>query len=268
MSFELAFRSFPAPAGPLRIAEVTWDSATFGLPMYELRCPEDPAALEAHLPGLLASLGAGRAMVAVKVPCGAAVYGSVLARQGFYPVETLLELHHSLERFKPLVARMPAGLRLRPAVEADEPALESLARSAFEADRFHQDPHLPRDRADERFAQWIRRGMAAGDPVFVFEDGREIFGFYHVQETPPGSRSVRLSLAAMAAGRRKLGFGALMYQAVLLECRARGFAVAWTHVSAANLDVLNLFARLGFAVRNPVVTFHWHGGLPGRAVTP
>jgi len=47
-----------------------------------------------------------------------------------------------------------------------------------------------------------------------------------------------------------------MYQAVLLECRNRGFSLAETHVTVHNLDVLNLFARLGFQFRNPSLTLH------------
>ena len=52
------------------------------------------------------------------------------------------------------------------------------------------------------------------------------------------------------------GLGALMYQAVLEECRSSGCQIASTRISINNLDVLNLFTRLECDVRNAVVTLH------------
>jgi dTDP-4-amino-4,6-dideoxygalactose transaminase len=36
----------------------------------------------------------------------------------------------------------------------------------------------------------------------------------------------------------------------------RGYGLAETHVTVHNVDVLNLFVRLGFALRDPTLTFH------------
>jgi L-amino acid N-acyltransferase YncA len=54
-----------------------------------------------------------------------------------------------------------------------------------------------------------------------------------------------------------IGHGALMYQAVLKECRAQGYKFATGRVSVANLPMVNLLARLGFRIRSAVTTLHW-----------
>ena len=114
---------------------------------------------------------------------------------------------------------------------------------------------------------WLDRAMQAAEPVFVYEDSakKNILGFYHLRENAGHPKSVYLSLAAIDVAYQKLGFGLLLYQTVLLECRNRGYAAAETHISVNNLDVLNVFARLGCSFRNPVMTLHWYLGAAGTA---
>ncbi len=268
MSFALEERRFPAPDGPIACARVPWDSATFGVAFHQLSFPPGPAgptsdalAVERHLPALLSELDRERpALVATKIPVAAVALAEVLARAGFYPVETMLELHLPLARFRPPVERVPEGLALRPAAPADLPAVAAMARDAFRTDRFHLDPHLSSERADERYVAWVERGLAAGEPVFVYEDRprARLLGFFHVREVQPGV--VDLSLAAVEPGAQRVGVGLLLYQAVVAECLARGMRAALTHVTVANLDVLNLFARLGFALRDPRLCLHRFAG--------
>jgi hypothetical protein len=271
MAFELQWIGFPQADGPLRYAEVPWDTETFGFPVFEIRIgPDFSAENNQALTSLLARLSEPRpSLIVCKVPLAAAAgIGARLARHDFYPVETLVELHRSLARFQPIVSRMPDSLRLRRAEPSEQPAIEELARGSFQADRFHCDPFIPESKADQRFADWIKRAFEQGDPVYAFEDSSEsqLLGFYHVKESAASEKKVDLSLAALARTHQKSGLGLLMYQQVLLDCQARGFALAETRVTVSNVDVLNLFVRLGFALRNPTVTFHRHAG--AEAETP
>lgn len=258
MSFRLERAPWPAPGGPLTRARVPWDSETFGLGVFDLEAdPERADEVAGALPGLLRELERERPhLAAVKIPVAATALSRALSEAGFYAVETMLELHLPLERMQRVAPRVPAGLALREARAEDLPALEAMARGAFHADRFHLDPNLDPARAGERYARWVARGFAAGEPVFVYEDARRgrTIGFFHVRPTAPGTCD--LSLAAVEPGARRLGLGSLMYQAVVEACRERGFRAAETHVTVQNLDVLNLFARLGFAFRAPVLCLH------------
>jgi Sortase and related acyltransferases len=259
MPSAMTYDAFPAPDGPLRYALIPWDSETFGFPFIELRCAGVDHELAAqHLPALLESLDARSQrpmLVLTKIPVAATRLAELLTACGFYPVETAVEPHMALSRFRSVVERPAGGMTLRDAREADMPRLVELARGSFRADRLHVDANLPSDKADERFVRWVINGVRDGDMVFCYDDARgKTIGFYHVRATASGT--VDLSLAALDRAYQKLGIGLLMYQAVLLECRNRGFSLAETHVTVHNLDVLNLFARLGFQFRNPTLTLH------------
>lgn len=258
MSFRLERQAFPDAGGPLSWARIPWDSETFGLGFFDIAL--DPARAEEvarALPALLTELARRDArLVQTKVPVAATALLRSLCASGFYPVEAMLSLSLPLERMRRIAERAPASLALRDARADDLAALAPIARQAFHADRFHLDPHLSSERAGERYEAWLARGLAAGEPVFVYEDvrrGRTV-GFFHVRETEPGV--VDLSLAAVEPSARRLGLGSLMYQAVVEAVRARGFRTAITHITVQNTDVLNLFARLGFAFHEPVLCLH------------
>jgi GNAT superfamily N-acetyltransferase len=255
MPFQLTFSGYPAPDGPLRVADVPWDSDLFGFPVFEVRIFNDTAALDDALRDWTAALPA-RCLAFTKVPLSDVGMHRKRVAHGFYPVETQLELHLPLGRFAPVVARAPRGWRLRRAELADVPRLAELAAESFQADRYHRDPALDAAAADRRYACWIEDGFRRGEPTYVYEnaDTLDLAGFYHLR--PVGDTTIDLSLAALSPMHQRIGLGVLLYQDVLLEAQKAGYAVATTRISVDNTDVLNLFARLGFVFHHPVLTFH------------
>lgn len=254
MRFRLNFEE--AGGSALSCAPVPWDSELLGLPVFEMRVPgRDPDAAEQALRNWLAGKASPFLLVLRTDPADVAL-GEAVARLGFYPVELSYDLSLSLRR---LGAVAPGGrslARLRRAEERDRPALQDIARSAFQADRFHRDPHIPAAAADERFASWVAEGMKAGEPIYVYENERtsELLGFFHLRES--GDRSIDISLAAIHPRFQGSGLGAAMYEAALSESRDLGYDSATTRISAANLDVVNVFARLGFTFCRAQLTWH------------
>lgn len=259
MHFTLTFESFPKPDGPLRYAPVPWDSKLYGFPFYELRCGDiTPEALAQHLSPWLTSLPSDRAcLVYAMIPSMAVTEGKVLIQHGFYPVETMLEIYMPLARITPVIRRQSNQVRLRPAKAGDLPRVIAIAGLAFSTDRLHLDPNLPPEKADKRYAQWVERGFRAGEMVFVYENARNsrLIGFFHIRQT--SSKAIDLSLAAVDKDYQNSASGVMMYQSVLTECRARGYQIATSRISINNLNVVNVLMRLGFAIRNAVVTMHW-----------
>ena len=256
MSFQLTFRAVPEPDGPLQVATVPWDSGVLGYPVYELRVDAAaPETIAAPLAAWVASLPP-RFLAFSKVPLGTVAVHRVLAAHGFYPVETMIELHLPLTRFARLVANAPRGWRLRPAGPEDAPLLTALAATSFKADRYHQDPQIDSARADQRYASWVEDGLRRGERIYVYENAEkgDVGGFFHVRATD--EKTVDLSLAALSPAHQRIGLGFLLYQEVLLDCQRAGYSVATTRISVANVDVLNLFARLGFVFHHPGLTFH------------
>ncbi|MGE5828873.1 MAG: N-acetyltransferase family protein, partial [Micromonosporaceae bacterium] len=176
---------------------------------------------------------------------------------GFYPAETTLRISLPLSRW---VRQHPTAVgrrraRLRPATADDLPTLVKMVDGMFTRDRFHLDPHLPADRCDRRYAQWLERGFADGDYLFVYAaDSGEAMGFYLLRGEPGGD--VDLSLAGVDERYRRGGAGALMYDEVVQRCREMGFRTASSTISTNNLDVVNLFLRLGFVIRSSQLTMH------------
>lgn len=258
MSFELDFQAYPPPDGPIRYAYVPWDSELFGFPFFELKGTDIVlSALEEHLPLWLRSLPVSRSgLVYTKVPATSVAAGKALARQGFYPVETMLTAYQDLSQFQPVMRQISPSPRLRAATEADLPHITALAGSAFREDRFHLDPELPSDKADQRYQRWVENGFRSGDLVFAFEEVAtgSLIGFFQARQTDPGT--IDLSLAAVDPKYKGTGLGGMMYEAAVLESRERGYRTAETRIAVSNVAVLNLFSRLGFRFRNTVVTFH------------
>lgn len=259
MSFQLTFEPFPQPDGPLRYAPVPWDSEVYGFPFYELRGADtSPEVLSQHLSPWLSSLPTDQpCLVYSKIPTRAVAQAQVLTAHGFYPVETIAEISLPLARIIPLAARRPGQGQLRQARETDLPQVIAIARSAFSNDRLHLDPNLSPEKANERYGQWVERGFDASEPIFVYEDRRtgQVIGFFHIREIAP--KTIDLSLAAVSRAYQGSGLGALMYEAVLTECQARGYQTAITRITINNLEIINLFARLGFMFRAAVLTLHW-----------
>lgn len=265
MPFTLTFELFPPPNGPLGYAYVPWDSELYGFPFYELRCGDLlPEVLGGYLSSWLSGLADDRAcLVYSRIPTKAVAVSRVLTNHGFYPVETTMDTYLRLSRFSPIVSGQSEKLRLRPATEPDLPWIITIAGSAFSTDRLHIDPNLPSEKADQRYAHWIELGFRAGETVFVLEDTQNarVIGFFHIREAAP--KTIDLSLAAVDKDYQQTTAAILMYQTVLTECRTKGYQIATARISLNNINVVNLYLRLGFAIRSAVITLHWFRAAAG-----
>jgi ribosomal protein S18 acetylase RimI-like enzyme len=264
VSFALDFAPVSGSEGALSYALVPWDTELYGMPFYELRCDGPAGQVANALPQWLdairdRSLG-GPAFAFTRVQSSDVALCETVCHNGFYPVELTLGISMPLRRFAGAHARAARRAQLRTATAADIPAISALAGGAFWADRFHLDPHLPKELSDKRYAQWVERGFRDHDSLFVYEqlaaasEDPTLLGFYLVRGEPGGE--VELSLAGVETRYRGTGVGALMYEDMLEMCREAGYRVATTSISATNLDVVNLFLGLGFTVRSAQLTLH------------
>lgn len=259
MAFTLTYAGFPSPDGPLKIAPIPWDSALLDFPVFEVNCAQTPLdALARHLPAWLSGLPRDRAtLVVAKIAPDAVAVAAALARNGFYPVETMLEFELLLARLTLVIKRQSTHMHLRMATSADLAPVTSIAQSAFAADRFHLDPNVPRAKADLRYAHWVENSFRAGDPVFILEDTEhgEVIGFVQARETAP--QTMDITLGAVRKHLQNYGAGVLMYQELFLALRTRNFKRAITRVSINNLRGIKLTLRLGFSVSSATVAMHW-----------
>jgi len=259
MRFDVKLEHFPPPDGGLIFNRIPWDTELFGFTFYELKSSEISADILAqNLPAWLAEISRqDKCLVVASLPPADIERAKIIARNAFYPVETLVEIHLPLARFKPLIEKRFDYLRMFPAEINDLPALAAIAKSSFGTDRFHLDGNIPKEKADLRYANWIKNGFKSGDRIFILKDERAhcAAGFVLAREIKPGVYD--MSLAALDENYHNTGAGLILYQAMLVASKERGckLAVAW--ISINNLNSLKAAERLGFTAQQAINKFHW-----------
>jgi dTDP-4-amino-4,6-dideoxy-D-galactose acyltransferase len=260
MSFEITFKDWPSAHGKITYGQVPWDSEIFGFPFFELRISDYFQGLSESLNEFLqhiARSSRSRCIVFLKIPTKETRIIKALTRQGFYPVETMVEIYRNLQSFSPV--RSFERLRLRPATIDDTSKILSIARHAFSMDRYHLDPNLPDDKASYRYEYWLGNGLKSQDLVLIYEDvlKAKSLGFCHLRDIRPDT--VDFSLGAIDPSYQKAGLGVMMYSECISLCQKRDKKQMITRISINNVAVVNIFSKLGFLFRHPMLVLHWYG---------
>lgn len=175
-----------------------------------------------------------------------------LQAAGFRYVETVLRLRYAnLRRFAP-----PAAARvieLRDARPDDAGALIEQAAGTFRYGRFAEDPGIDPEVNRRRQIDWME-GLLAGKGQVLVADVGDRPGAFMAYRVDAG-------VADLILGGTRPEQAVLAYPfwiAVLERLRQGGTRRVETVISAANLGVLNLYARLGFQAHETLVGLNLH----------
>jgi hypothetical protein len=238
------------------VALLPWDEAIFGFPVADLRMgPDPPAAKDFPLfrEALLSFCRRTKSeLISVRVAASDTALSALLLQSGFVYVD--FALLATLSKLEPASLRK-TGFTLRRAEPADHEAIYQICGNAFHFGRYHTDPHFPRELANRRYVQWLRRALSGSDPddvVFVLGGPGKVIGFTHVvlHDT-----NADLRLLAVAPG-SSLGFW--LYTETLRAVHALGAKGVSAGISAANVRVMQICSALGFRFSHPEVILHWH----------
>jgi hypothetical protein len=177
---------------------------------------------------------------------------ALLLQGGFVYVD--FALLATLPKLEPASLRK-TGFTLRQAEPTDHGAIYKICENAFHFGRYHTDPHFPRELANRRYVQWVRRALGGSDPgdvVFVLGRPGKVIGFMHVALN---ESNADLRLGAVAPG-SSLGFW--LYNETLRAVHALGAKSVSTGISAVNVRVMQIYSALGFRFSRPEVILHWH----------
>ncbi len=130
------------------------------------------------------------------------------------------------------------------------PEVLAIASNAFIYGRYHRDGSIPLELAERRYQNWLTDLYSAGKVVGI-EYQEKLAAFIGIE----GSKLV---LHAVHSGFRGLGLAKFLWTPVCEELFSKGYSEIESSISAANLAVVNLYARLGFTMESAQDVYHFH----------
>lgn len=228
----------------------------FGFPVAQIDQIEviDPAATLEDYRQFQQWLDAGRIRIAsCRLPHDRLRESIFLESRGFRFIEMVL--HPKIEKLQTL--DIPSDdLVIVPALESDLTAMRDIAERAFGHERYHIDPRLDPHLGDARYGRWVQNSFAhPRQRLLKVVQGDHIVALFIVESGE--NRSVYWHLTAIAPGWQGRGYGRRVWRAMLRHHQAEGRDSVMTTISARNVPVLNLYAKLDFRFLPPEMTFHW-----------
>jgi ribosomal protein S18 acetylase RimI-like enzyme len=250
-SLELA-----GPALFIQCMMVPWDTDVFGFPVaqFQLIRLVDAEQAMAEFKVVADWLDERKVRLAsCRLPHDRLRESMFLEEQHFRFVEMVL--HPRLDRLAQ--RELPEDtLVIAKAEESDLAAIEAIAERAFGYERYHMDHRLDPLLADKRYSRWVRNSFShPRQQLLKIHDGAHLIAFFIVEINDEGHAYWHLT--AVAREWQGRGYGRRVWQAMLRRHRNEGVEYVSTTISARNIPVLNLYARLGFGFLPPEMTFHW-----------
>jgi RimJ/RimL family protein N-acetyltransferase len=178
----------------------------------------------------------------------------LLERCGFRFIETVLHPHLDLFKCSFLSSD---ELKVAPATTEDLPMLEAMAAEAFAHGRIHADPRLGQSLGGRRYSHWVRNTLTHPSQKLlkVTDKDANLVALFITEERP--EQSLYWHLTAIALHFQGKGYGWRVWQTMLAIHARDGMSSVQTTITAGNVPVLNLYAKLGFRFFSPEMTFHW-----------
>ena len=256
------------PSAAVIARRLAWDSNFFGVPMarIEYLLGEEPVTCEAVLQACLEAFRhAGVLHTAARIDVADMATTALLESYGFRLVGGLVTYVARPAKEGVKLVRQFGNIRY--ATESDGPELAQIAEAAFKGarSRFHNDPHLPRDRADKLYGEWARRCISGemAETVLVAEgrNGR-LLGFLAFRRCEPVSTVSGVPIYGSGLGACRPGtMGAYpgLIRSGSIWAHERG-GVAELQAFNNNFNATSIFEAIGFHCRRAEYNFHlWLG---------
>ena len=236
--------------------EAYWDTATLGVPTYEILLEKDDS-LAAVLDEIKKLLLASRIYCVLKIPCKVYEVQEELTRLGFLFNECQLCMQTSRREFANIQNSMgkyftPRKYRLIDSSNAQN-LLKELDTGIFTTDRIALNPHFGLEKANLRYKKWIQNCLDKPE--------------YRITESllggiPVGFGMDRLDkpLVTGLLGANYKGYeGKLSYINGMYDSTSEYFSLGYdifrTYVSSNNIQIIKVLEKLGFHIENSSYVF-------------
>jgi len=253
--------SFKTDSG-LRLTRSENDSALFDISFYDLDCALcDAATIRKELPSLLQEVaGEKPSFVVTRIPNGRTDLSEALSESRFYHAESLARLVLKTAQLRPMdpnaEAQAPFPNRQISIGPERMEEVAQLAGRLFVFNRLNMDPHIPRDKVDERYRNWVRRIATDGSTLIGHEgvENGRIFAF--VQYRPTGDGEITWFLGGLDPDFQKARIGASCIYQYLRTCKEEGWDTIYTNVSLILFPLIQTYLHFGFRIAEVVQFFH------------
>jgi ribosomal protein S18 acetylase RimI-like enzyme len=186
---------------------------------------------------------------------------------GFEPVDAILTFTRSLHNFSPIAS----DPQIRPATLKDIEPVGEIARHAFSIDRFHVDPFITKECADELHFQWAKNsvlgtaGTAANAVVVATDEDDRPIGFATCKLNLGTFKTLgkfvgTIVLVATSEAARGQGFGRRMTGQALNWLLQNGVDIVEVGSQAVNKPAARLYESAGFQLTDHSVSVRkWLG---------
>lgn len=224
-------------------SEDSWLGSLLGKPCFNLL----------NVPGLTVGIplfkGSTPAFLSAKIPSANFSVIHALENSNFQLVDTNLSL--VLKDFGTV-----RNNKARQSSPEDETAVREIAAKSFRSSRFHNDPAIADEVADNIKAQWAGNFFAGnrGDCLIVTERNGEIAGFLLVLKR---EENVIIDLIAVDERFRNQGCGREMI-GFLWQYLGDEFSQIIVGTQLSNASSLNFYQNLGFRLDSSAYVYHKH----------
>lgn len=176
----------------------------------------------------------------------------------FRLMDTLVTYGFALNRDIPVV--LQHEFEIASCKKDDMPILETIAKNSFTFDRYHSDPSLSQEAADQYYAKWMHNSFYQSgftDHIIVaLLHGKPIgFTTYKVGDE---RNPVRLVLSAVTqAARGKGAYTSMLYEGILWAKKQKDAACREFFIGTQiNNTVQKIWIKFGFSIRSSQYILH------------
>ena len=161
-------------------------------------------------------------------------------------------------------ADLGVGIRLdasprhtvRPAIDADIPALASIAAVSHRDTRFYADRHFAAERCDRLYQVWIEKSCQGRADAVLVAEGSAHQPIGYVTCHGKGAASGHIGLIAVKEEARGGGAGSALLQAAIDWFVSNGVASVTVATQLRNVPALRFYGRAGLTISSVELWFH------------
>lgn len=247
----------------MRVEKDGWLSDVLGVPSWKLldvTASVSPSEVQAALRD---RAGQGAAFFFAKVPTRDVTAASNATRAGF----TVVDVNVTFDWEAGADTSPADAVEVALADAGDVAAVEAIAGHCFAFSRFHLDPAIGQDRANEIKRQWARNACGGrASAVYVARRQHAVAGFLAVLESKSAAGTdAIIDLVGVDAGHQGQGVGRALSRVFVDQWRNRADRLrVGTQIS--NIPAMRLYESIGFRVAETSYVLHAHANNGALAV--